>query len=205
MLDPHFFLASVPQNRWRPCVLVVSQGPRTMGLLYCRERVLAGIGTRLAEGDDTLHSMIVASPLEKELVMRSGVEALRENMIGVRFLVTSDRLALLKGFRGARETWNSAAMAAPRTYNSPGTMMNFFERPVGRSATTFAAINGEANKQVTSLVRNWHFRISPRLRDIYCQTPPMPNLSGFWRHTWPWWKPCRHACWWDCVTVAANG
>jgi hypothetical protein len=131
MLDPHFFLASVPQNRWRPCVLVVSQGQRTMGLLYCRERMLAGVGTRLAEGDDTLDTMIVASPLEKELVMRSGVEALLKNMIGVRFLVASDRLAILKGFRGAANLefgryGCSAHLQLPGTYDE-------FLRKAGRA------------------------------------------------------------------------
>src|SRR6266566_3172281 len=53
MLAPRFFLASILQRDWKPRVVVVSQGRRIAGLLYCKERVVAGIGTRIAFGDDT--------------------------------------------------------------------------------------------------------------------------------------------------------
>jgi len=50
MLAPRFFLASVLPRDWKPCVVVVSQGLRIVGLLYCKERVVAGIATRIAFG-----------------------------------------------------------------------------------------------------------------------------------------------------------
>jgi hypothetical protein len=41
-------------------MVVVSQGKRIAGLLYCKERVVAGIGLRIAFGNDALGAMVAA-------------------------------------------------------------------------------------------------------------------------------------------------
>lgn len=97
MLDPRFFLASVSERKWRPYVCIVSQGEQTVGLLYFKEPLIAGIRTRIAFGDDSLGSMIVAYPGKTESVLRFALKALLKHRIAIRLLVRPDRLPLLHG------------------------------------------------------------------------------------------------------------
>jgi len=96
MLGPRFFLASVLPQYWKPRVVVVSRGPRTVGLLYCKERVVAGIATGIVFGDDTLGAMIAARPGEADSVLHCAVETLLKHVVALRFRVGSDRLALME-------------------------------------------------------------------------------------------------------------
>jgi len=124
MLAPRFFLASVMRRDWKPCVVVVSQGLRIAGLLYCKERVVAGIATRIAFGDDTLGTMVAARPEETESVVHCAVEALLKHMVALRFRVSSDRLAFLESesamanadFHFSRVE-HHAHLELPRTYD----------------------------------------------------------------------------------------
>ena len=96
MLAPRFFLASILPRFCRPCVVVVSQGHRIAGLLFGKERLVAGIPTGIVLGDDTLGAMVVASPDESESVMHCAVEALLKHKAALRFRVAADHLALLQ-------------------------------------------------------------------------------------------------------------
>ena len=96
MLSPRFFLASLLPRFCRPCVVVVSQGSKVAGLLYARERVVAGIPTGIVLGDDTLGAMVVARPDEAEDVLHCAVEALLKHKAALRLRVASDRLAFLQ-------------------------------------------------------------------------------------------------------------
>jgi hypothetical protein len=96
MLAPAFFLASVSPRGWRPLVVVVSEGERIAGLLYCKERVVAGIGIRIAFGNDALGAMVAAHPNEMESVIECGINALLKRMFALRFLVRADQLPLLR-------------------------------------------------------------------------------------------------------------
>ena len=96
MLAPRFFLASLLPRFCRPCVVVVSQGSRVAGLLYARERMVAGIPTAIVLGDDTLGTMVVARPDEAESVLHCAVETLLKHKAALRFRVASDHLALLQ-------------------------------------------------------------------------------------------------------------
>jgi hypothetical protein len=96
MLAPRFFLASLLPRFCRPCVVVVSQGSRVAGLLYARERLVAGIPTGIVLGDDTLGTMVVARPDEAESVLHCAVETLLKHKAALRFRVASDHLALLQ-------------------------------------------------------------------------------------------------------------
>jgi hypothetical protein len=122
MLDPRFFLTSVSERKWRPCVCVVSQGERTVGLLYFKELRVVGIGTRIALGDDSLGSMVVARPEETESVMRCALKALLKHMIGVRLLVHSNWLSLLHRVQadatfGIYRAKRHAHLEFPRSYD----------------------------------------------------------------------------------------
>lgn len=136
MLAPQFFLASVLERKWRPCVSVVSRGERLVGLLYFKEPLVAGIRTRLAFGDDSLSSMVVAHPEEAESVIRCGLKALLKHMMALRLLVRSDRLPLLHGVQenatfGFYRAKRHEHLELPRTYDEllakmgPRTRRNF--------------------------------------------------------------------------------
>jgi hypothetical protein len=124
MLAPRFFLASLLPRHCRPCVVVVSQGPRLAGLLYGGERMVAGIPTGIVLGDDTLGTMVAARPEETESVMQCAVEALLKHKVALRFRIASDRLALLQaetakanaGIHSYREEQH-AHLELPRTYD----------------------------------------------------------------------------------------
>ena len=96
MLSPRFFLASLLPRFCRPCVVVVSRGSKVAGLLYARERLVAGIPTGIVLGDDTLGTMVVARPDEAESILQCAVRSLLQHKAALRFRVASDHLALLQ-------------------------------------------------------------------------------------------------------------
>lgn len=134
---PSVFLASVSPQRWRPLLVVVRKGQRIAGVLYCKERVVAGIRTRMAFGYDALGAMVAAHPEETESVISCGVRALLQHMVAVRFLVPSDRLLLLMGIQKNadvslyRSKNCNGHLELPRTYDEflvklgPRTRRNF--------------------------------------------------------------------------------
>jgi len=96
ILDPSFYLASI-MPEWRPCVIVVSEGQRIAGLLYLRERVLAGFGTHIVVGDDALSTMVVARTHEANFVIDCAVKALIKDKAALRLMVDPGKLPLLRG------------------------------------------------------------------------------------------------------------
>lgn len=136
MITPRFFLASVLSQCWKPRVVVVSRGPRIAGLLYCKERVVAGVATGIVFGDDTLGAMIVARPGEEDSVLHCAVEALLEQVIALRFRVGSDLLVPMEGTKAEAHIYSCrvehhAHLELPRTYDEflarvgPSTRHNF--------------------------------------------------------------------------------
>jgi hypothetical protein len=124
MLDPRFFLATVSPQCCRPCVVVVSHGSRIAGILYARERMVAGIPTGIVLGDDTLGTMVAAHPQEMESVLHCAVAALLQHKAALRFRVAFDRLPSLHiesakagtEIRFYREQYH-AHLELPRTYD----------------------------------------------------------------------------------------
>jgi len=105
-------------------VVVVSQGHRIAGLLYARERLVAGIPTAIVLGDDTLGTMVVARPEEIESVMQCAVETLLKHKAALRFRVPADQLALLQAESAKANAENHfypevhhAHLELPRTYD----------------------------------------------------------------------------------------
>jgi hypothetical protein len=75
-IDPDFFLASLSRNKWAPRVAVVRQAGEIAGIVYVKERLLAGIPTGMIFGDSTIASMTVAEPDRRRLVFDSAIAAL---------------------------------------------------------------------------------------------------------------------------------
>jgi hypothetical protein len=136
MLAPEFFLASVSPRGWRPIIVVVSQSQRVAGLLYFKERVIAGVGIRFAFGNNALGAMVAAHPSEMETVLSCGINALLKRMFALRFLVHADQLPLLKRIPTDADvaffsTKNHAHLQLPHTFEDflaklgPHTRRNF--------------------------------------------------------------------------------
>jgi hypothetical protein len=73
---PCFFLASVDGNTWAPLVVVVTRAKSTVGIVYAKERKFAGIPIGLIYADATLDAMVVASPADREPVLRAALDGL---------------------------------------------------------------------------------------------------------------------------------
>jgi hypothetical protein len=102
ILDPSFYLASI-MPEWRPCVVVVSRGQRVAGLLYLRERVVAGFGTHIVVGDDALSTMVVARLEDANFVIGCAVKALIKDKAALRLMVDPAKVPLLKQFESLTE------------------------------------------------------------------------------------------------------
>ncbi|MGH9599753.1 MAG: hypothetical protein ACRD27_07790 [Terracidiphilus sp.] len=124
MLAPRFFLASLLSEPCRPCVVVVSEGTKIRGLVYCKEREVLGMATGIVLADETLGAMVAAPATETESVMRCAVQALLKNKTALRWRVASERFPLLQSESASAHADASfvpverhAHLKLPPTYN----------------------------------------------------------------------------------------
>jgi hypothetical protein len=84
---PRFFLAGL-SKAWKPRILMVTDHGHPIGLLYAKERKVAGIATGLIHADCILGSFVVAAPQHAEQVLRAGIITLLEDpsVKGLRIL-----------------------------------------------------------------------------------------------------------------------
>src|SRR5947208_16967266 len=73
-LTPAFFLASLAGN-WLPRVAVVCRGNAVVGIVYGKERTIAGFPTGLIYADGRLGTLALARPPDCEDVMLAAVRA----------------------------------------------------------------------------------------------------------------------------------
>jgi hypothetical protein len=103
--SPDFFLASISGMNWIPRAIVVMQSEVIVGVVYAKERKLAGFATGLVYADATLGAMVVSAPETEEAVFRLAVATLltTPGIRGLRMSVPPD------GFESvaARETASS--------------------------------------------------------------------------------------------------
>jgi hypothetical protein len=87
--DPHFFLASVQRNIWSPLAVVVSCDGVTVGIVYAKERKIAGFGLGLIYADATLDGMVVSQPAHRATVFEVALRRLidRRGSRGLRLLI----------------------------------------------------------------------------------------------------------------------
>jgi len=87
--DPHFFLSSVQKNIWSPLAVVVSCDGMTIGIVYAKERKVAGFGLGLIYADATLDGMVVADPANRESVFEVALRRLIDEpgSRGLRLLI----------------------------------------------------------------------------------------------------------------------
>ena len=75
---PRFFLASVTRSHWTPRVVVVKSGQRIDGVVYLKERRLAGFPTGMLYGDSTLSTLVAAQPDRAEATLERALDFLLE-------------------------------------------------------------------------------------------------------------------------------
>jgi hypothetical protein len=86
---PRFFLASLATGQWAPCVVVVSRGRAVVGIVYAKQRRIAGLSTGLVFADGSLGHMVVADPLEQEDILAVALQKLfaSSGVRGVRLVI----------------------------------------------------------------------------------------------------------------------
>jgi hypothetical protein len=173
MLSPSFFLASVLPHGWRPLMVVIWQGQRIAGLLYCKERVMAGIGIRMAFGNDDLGGMIVARPEERESVLVCGVTALLTHMLALRLVVSPAYLPILKDMRTEADftfcrAKNHAHLDLPRTFEE------FLGRLGARTRRNFRYYGRKSEQAGNEFVPCSRPRTSSRRLKPFCPKQLMP-------------------------------
>ena len=87
--NPRFYLASIVKDAWIPRMVAVTRAGSTLGVVYAKERKIAGRATGLIYADATLDAMVVAEPGYRERVFEHAVRYLmnRRGFRGLRILV----------------------------------------------------------------------------------------------------------------------
>lgn len=93
-LPPELFWATMGCGKWRPRVVCVKRGDLVIGLVYLKERMLAGIPTGLVHGDSSMRSMIDSGALDRELVFSTALKFLfsRRSVFGASIYMPSEEL-----------------------------------------------------------------------------------------------------------------
>ena len=96
MSSPRFFVASVTPRTWIPWVLVIKQGDQIAGLVYLKERKIAGIPSGILYGDSTLGAMTISEPDRHRSVLEASLRFLLSSarIRGVRLAVRPDAAEL---------------------------------------------------------------------------------------------------------------
>lgn len=100
-LSPQFFLNSIAQERSFPRVVVVRRAGAVIGLVYTKERKLAGFRTGLICGDASYGPIIACKPEEREAVWGSALLHLltRKTVLGIRLAIPYTEYELYAGER----------------------------------------------------------------------------------------------------------
>ena len=100
-LSPQFFLSLIAQERSFPRVIVVRRAGAVIGLVYAKERRLAGFRTGLIWGDASHGPIIACKPEERETVWSSALSYLltRKWVLGIRLAIPYTEYALYAGER----------------------------------------------------------------------------------------------------------
>jgi hypothetical protein len=75
VFHPELFLASVSRG-WKPRVVAVHRAHEVVGIMYTKERVIAGVPTGVVYADGSLDSILLANPLHRQQAFRRAVEVL---------------------------------------------------------------------------------------------------------------------------------
>lgn len=75
-LTPELFWATVESRKWRPRVICVKRGARVLGLVYLKERLLAGVPTGLVHGDFSMRSKVDAAEQDRDVVLSTALDFL---------------------------------------------------------------------------------------------------------------------------------
>jgi len=78
MIDPEFFLPAMSKG-WRPRVVAVYSAGEVVGVMYTKERVIAGIPTGIVYGDGSLGGMLVSNSAHQQKAFGVAMEVLLES------------------------------------------------------------------------------------------------------------------------------
>jgi hypothetical protein len=93
MLDPRFYLASISPHSWSPKVVVIFRDQDVAGIVYAKERKVAGIPTGLIFIDTVLDTLLSDDSLSREELVEKALNRLFANrrIHGLRLFIPPDR------------------------------------------------------------------------------------------------------------------
>jgi hypothetical protein len=86
---PRFFLSSLNLSKWIPRVTVIKRGDAIVGLVYAKERKLAGLPTGMLVAHGALEPFVVAAADRRESVLETALESFLSSrrVRGIRLMV----------------------------------------------------------------------------------------------------------------------
>ncbi len=75
VLDPRFFIGSLG-NSWMPRIVLVRHGLKPVGLVYAKEKVLAGVPTGVLYADSTLGNLVLTDKAHEQEVLSVALQKL---------------------------------------------------------------------------------------------------------------------------------
>jgi hypothetical protein len=130
-LGPQFFLASLSAG-WLPRVLVVKCADETIGIVYAKERRIAGVATGVIYADGILGNLVIADPLHREDVLYTAIRKLFAcpAVLGVRLAIPPEGYesrAVAKVLSSLKLDSSSAAIQYHARLPLAGTYEEFLE------------------------------------------------------------------------------
>ncbi len=89
-LDPRFYLASISPTSWNPRVVVISRDQDIVGVVYAKERKIAGISTGLIFIDTVLDNIVTDGSIDTERLVEKAINRLfrDRNVRGLRLFIS---------------------------------------------------------------------------------------------------------------------
>lgn len=86
---PRFFLASLNLSKWIPRIAVIKDGEAIAGLVYAKERKLAGLPTGMLVAHGSLERFVLAAPDRREAVLEAALQFFLSSsrIRGIRLMV----------------------------------------------------------------------------------------------------------------------
>jgi hypothetical protein len=133
MLEPAFFLASVSSD-WQPLIVLAKRGEAFSGVVYAKERRIAGLLTGLVYLDGRLGNMVAAEPTEQEDVLGVALQALlsRRGVRGIRLAIPpggpeARAVAAVQTLLSLDVSYSSAGFHAHARLTLPDTYQEFLQ------------------------------------------------------------------------------
>ncbi len=129
-LPPEIFWATATKpGKWKPYVICVTRDDSPIGLLYLKERILAGLSSKLLHGDASMRNMVDSSVSDHDAVLLTALcfAFSRKRALAASLYLPSDHIQHSKLTTLARSADLSLSFAVPPARHSRITLPDTYE------------------------------------------------------------------------------